>query len=500
MVVQLSSRADMTLDAFRQVAWEGKPVALSDAAYARIEAARGAFLRLIARDPGAFIYGVTSGFGSNARRPLQEHEKEAFYGRTMAVGRVSFGEPLPERVVRGILFTRLSNLIEGHAATTPRVVRAVVEMLNGERPVPAVPRGGNGSAGEILPLYHLFGPLSEAFVLAPKEKGPLVNGAPCAAALLADAALAARRRLSLADEIFALSALAFQAPLTAYDPVLGELWNDPGAAAALDRFAVLLAGAGPSGRPHQAPVSFRILPRVLGRCHRAVVAAEEGAAALIPAVTDNPVYLPPDAEHPDGRCFSTGGYHDSRSVPAMDELAANWADLCLMSERHATKTLDGGISTLPHQLLRDPEAAPGGAGYVAYLPMAIVGFLEAARSAASRTLLPGSEGGSFGQDDVASPVFAAWDKQERAGLALERTLALLAVIASQALWVTERAVTPGLAARLRQIRETVAPVDERSPRALGPECAVLAEGIRAEIYATAQPVPADARRQRPAAS
>src|SRR5690606_19459478 len=133
-----------------------------------------------------------------------------FHARALAVGAMSFGDPLPPRVVRGILFARLANLVEGHGATSLRVVRAVVEMLNGERPVPPVPGDGNGCAGEILALYHLFAPLSDAFEMEIKEKGPLTNGAPCAAALLADATLAARRRLDIAVELFALSVEAFR--------------------------------------------------------------------------------------------------------------------------------------------------------------------------------------------------------------------------------------------------------------------------------------------------
>ena len=45
-------------------------------------------------------------------------------------------EPLPERVTRGILFARLANLIEGHGATSLRIVEAVIDMLNGARPIP----------------------------------------------------------------------------------------------------------------------------------------------------------------------------------------------------------------------------------------------------------------------------------------------------------------------------------------------------------------------------
>ena len=57
---------------------------------------------------------------------------------------------------------------------------------------------------------------------------------------------------------------------------------------------------------------------------------------------------------------------------------------------------------------------------------------------ATATLLPGSESGGFGQNDVASPVFLAWSKQESAGRMLEQSLAALAPIALLALDLTGR--------------------------------------------------------------
>jgi len=483
MTLAIDGRADLTLDGFRRVAWAGERVALTEHARHTIASVREAFLRFAAKQEGA-IYGVTSGYGANARRQMDEEEARRFHSRALAVGAMSFGDPLPARVVRGILFSRLANLVEGHGATSVRVVQAIVEMLNGERPVPPVPGDGNGCAGEILPLYHLFAPLTDAFEMEIKEKGPLTNGAPCAAALLADATLAARRRLDLAIELFALSVEAFRAPLGAYDPALAALWNDPDAAWALGRLQALLAGTGGQRRAFQAPVSFRILPRVFARSHRAVTRAETTAAATLPAVTDNPIYLPPDDQHPDGRSFSTGGYHDSHAVPALDALAHEWADLCLLTERHATKTLDHTSSGLPEKLSKNLDRVAGGAVALTYAPMASVGFIESARQAATTTLLPGAEGGAWGQDDVVSPVFQAWHKQEAAGRALERALAVMAAVSSQALWVTDRPAPPALAGRLEQVRASVPPVDDLAPRNLGHDCGHLAEAFRAEVYGT----------------
>ncbi len=72
----------------------------------------------------------------------------------------------------------------------------MVEMLNDGR-LPVVPSQSNGGSGEILPLGTLFYDLSGRLDLSPKERMALINGSPCAAALMADTALAGRARLAV---------------------------------------------------------------------------------------------------------------------------------------------------------------------------------------------------------------------------------------------------------------------------------------------------------------
>ena len=104
---------------------------------------------------------------------------------------MSFGEPLPERVARGIVLARLANFLGGHAAVSARLIEAVASLLDSGRVLPSVPAQGNGGSGEILALSHLFGPLIESVDPGEKEGLALINGSPCAAALVADAAVAA---------------------------------------------------------------------------------------------------------------------------------------------------------------------------------------------------------------------------------------------------------------------------------------------------------------------
>jgi histidine ammonia-lyase len=97
--------------------------------------------------------------------------------------------------------------------------------------------------------------------------------------------------------------------------------------------------------------------------------------------------------------------------------------------------------------------------------MVQVGFAEEAKRAAQRTFLPGSEGGGFGQNDTAPPTFIAWRAQEQAGYCLDAGLAALAVIASQAFFVTGRKIPPALAPLVEEVRSVMPPMKDARPLA-----------------------------------
>ena len=489
MTLVLETRRDITLEAFRRVAWRGEAVRLHDRALDTIDRARQAFLALLDGDPDLVVYGVTSGYGQMAHLRYTPEDRKRHASWPPIAPMTSFGEPLPERVARGMVLARLTNLVEGHAAISRGLAEAVAGLLDGA-PLPPVPALGNGCPGEIQALAHLFSGLfrdtggASVTELAEKEAIALVNGSPCATALAADASLAARRRLALAVAVFALSVEAMKAPLDHYDPVFEDLWEDPGEVAVLRLLRAWLEGAAAERRAYQAPVSWRILPRVLGQAWRAADQAEEVAVLGLRAVSDNPLFVPPDDENPRGRVLSNGGYHNGRAYPALDNLAAAWADLALLCDRHVTKLLDARTSLLPAYLSPTGEGHMGtGEGYIGCLGFSAAGFAEQARLAATRHFLPGSEGGGFGQNDVGLPSFLAWRGEAEAGRCLDANLAQLAVIASQAFHVTERAAPPRLASLLDEVREICPPLT--GPRGLAPEVERLAERFTARVFGDA---------------
>lgn len=474
MTITLERRADLTLEAAKRVAWGGEGVRLGATARGKIAQARQDFLALIERED-ITIYGVNTGYGHQAKRRLTPAERKEQAKAPTHHRAASWGDALPQRVLRGIVFARLANVIEGHAALSPHVADAVAAMLDSDS-LPAVPARGQGGAGEILSLSHLFLPLTQSLELAEKDLLSLINGSPAATALVADAALAARARLELVADVFALAAEAFNAPLGHFAAELEALWNNPHDGWALNALRSRIgAGHGGDRRPYQAPVSIRIMPRILGEAHRAMTAADSIARQSLAAVSDNPVVFPAGERIGPDAVVSTGGYHNAQAPAAMDALTAAMANLAVIATRVAAKLQDGPVSLLPPFL-----GYLEGRDYLGCLAMAMVGYEEEMRMLAQPTLLPGSESGGFAQDDVASPVFLAWSKQEKAGELLELTLASLAPVAMRALAVTGRPVPAALQALGEETRRHVP--DDGDAAAMGPRCAALAAAFRAELY------------------
>jgi histidine ammonia-lyase len=460
--VALGDRFDITLDAVERVAWRGERVGLQAAAIQTMDECAAAFDALVRarvrEDPQALIYGVTSAPGDAAGAALDAEAQARRPTRLWTA--MSYGEPLPERVTRAIALARLANLLGGHAAARAQVASAVVEMLNGDE-LPVVPSQSNGGSGEILPLGTLFYDLSGRLELSAKERMALINGSPCAAALTADTALAGRARLAVAERVFALVAAITGAPREHYAADLEELWGDEHETAALRSLRVLLGEPATDQQHHQAAVSLRILPRVLGAARRAQAEAERAAEVSLRAVTDNPVFLPPGDRHPDGEVYSTGGYHNAQAAPAMDGLAFAHADLCQLTER------------LSDHLFGHPDTAAhvgGDEWSVKPLHMSVNGWAEEARATVGPTLL---SLGAFGQNDVPELAFIAWRKAAATARCLDGALAGLAVLASQALYRQARPAPDPLRGLLDGVRSIVAPVDE--PRPLGIECQRLYE-------------------------
>lgn len=165
-VVELDG-ASLTRARLVQVA-RGARVALNAEALGRVAHAAEFLLEQVARQEP--IYGISTGFGSNADKLLGSHRLRDALPGAMPSGQpphielqrnlivthaVCVGEPFSPEVVRAMLCIRINTLLRGHSGIRVQTLQALADMLNAGV-VPVVPQLGSvGASGDLAPLSHL---------------------------------------------------------------------------------------------------------------------------------------------------------------------------------------------------------------------------------------------------------------------------------------------------------------------------------------------------------
>ena len=148
----------------------GTPVRLAPGALHKVQAA-ARFLEEKVHG-GEPIYGVTTGFGSNADKllgarrarddlpggnpePREGTLLEELQHNLVITHAVCVGEPWSDEVVRAMLGIRINTLLRGHSGIRASTVQALADLLNAGV-VPVVPQLGSvGASGDLAPLSHL---------------------------------------------------------------------------------------------------------------------------------------------------------------------------------------------------------------------------------------------------------------------------------------------------------------------------------------------------------
>ncbi|MEM7597276.1 MAG: aromatic amino acid lyase [Pseudomonadota bacterium] len=450
MTVRLTRLADITLAHAWAVGFEGQPIALSETACDAITTCRDAFERLLSSDNPPYIYGSTTAPGARAKKPLSpEDQIRLVQLQNMWASReIGLGQKcVPDHGMRLILLARVASYIEGHTAISLPTAEWVTALS--QSPMPKLPLEAATGPGEVMALSCLY-PNDWGITLQAGEIMALYNGSPCATGLALDTALVAKRRLGLVHRVMALMIEAVGAPLEAYDPAIALVSADPHMKSALALLQHHLQGVPKDNRlGHQAPVSWRILPTMLAAQIQAVAHAETAALNAIRSVAQNPLFVPPDADHPDGRMLSNGGYHNQQASRAIDGLNAAGADICVLAGKLTARLMDGAAFGLPRLLVEDGSGVVG----TEFLAWAQTGLGDRARLAATPATLPtGLEDPGGAQSDVASPIFLAYERHLDISDDVAASLAVLCVAMVQSYRLTGRTPPP----RLQPVHDEIA--------------------------------------------
>ncbi|WP_040406844.1 aromatic amino acid lyase [Amycolatopsis nigrescens] len=461
---------------------DGAPVEVSPELLASVAANRERVLEalLTARRP---VYGVNTGMGRLAGTRLTEEQQSGHQARLLA-GRAVGGPPwLPERDVRALLAVRLRDLLMPETGVSAEVVAYLVDRLN-DGFCPAVPAGGLGSAGEIIPLSHAFQtllgmgvvleggvetPAAEAlakrgvepYVPGPKEGVALLQGSPMA---VTHAVLRGAEALRAADLQLLCAAMAIDvlgAPRGGYRPALAG--PDEVLAGVLGEVRELTDGGSERAELVQAPVSVRVGPQALAHTRRVLAELASAADAMLAAPTDSPAFV-------DGEFVSTAGFHAVALGLRMDSVTAALVHLGEIGVQRLHRLLDERFSGLPAQL----AAEPGHAGLVP-LHKRAAGELHALRRLAAPATL-GSIDTSAGQEDVQAFAGAAG---EQLRTAVEHLLAISAcelIGYSQAHALRGLPGAPALRPAYRSVASLVPPV--LADRPLAPDLRRLVAAVR----------------------
>src|SRR3954451_6761615 len=143
----------LTLEQLLAIAEHREPVALSDAAHARVRPSRAVVDRRAGGDEPA--YGINTGFGSFAEVKIPAAALETLQLNLLRSHAAGIGDPLPVTAVRATMALRANVLAKGFSGISVDTLEALIALLN--RGVhPRVPsRGSVGASGDLAPLAHL---------------------------------------------------------------------------------------------------------------------------------------------------------------------------------------------------------------------------------------------------------------------------------------------------------------------------------------------------------
>ncbi len=314
------------------------------------------------------VYGITTGFGKLAETFIPADKNQELQKNLLLSHAVGVGDPLPEEVVRGMLFLRLHSLAKGFSGIRPVVLDYLIRFLN-ENCLPVVPSQGSvGSSGDLAPLAHLSLPLIgygevllkgrrlpsaealkliglEPLVLGAKEGLGLINGTQVMSTL---GSLAVYDIETFFAASLAAAAMTLEATLSSdaflskkihqIRPHEGQLFVSEKMRQLVEGSSLILSHKNSLHRVQDA-YSIRCIPQVHGAVWDALRYVKQVLEVEINSVTDNPLVFSDDET-----VVSGGNFHGHPVALALDFLKIAVTSLSNISERRIERLVNPALS------------------------------------------------------------------------------------------------------------------------------------------------------------
>jgi len=441
---------DLTLEAVREVAGEGRSVLLAPDAREAVDKARAVVEQIVAGNQVS--YAITNGVGKLSEVRIagdQIRELQVNLVRSHAVG---VGEPLSSVEVRAMMLLRANSLSKGYSGIRAIVIDALCEMLN-RRVTPFVPSQGSvGASGDLAPLAHLalvmIGegeclddsghrmPAAEALrkaeikplTLEAKEAVSLINGTQAMLAVGTLALLAAEILVDSGDVIGSMTLDALRGTDVAFDERIHRARPHAGQIQSAANLRRMLEGSQireshrDCGRVQDA-YSLRCIPQVHGAVRDTLVNCRAVFETEANSAVDNPLVFS------NADVLSGGNFHGEPIAFALDFLAIALSALAGISERRIERLVNPALNEgLP------PFLAPGAglnSGFM--MPQVTAAALVSENKVLAHPASVDSITTSGNKEDYVSMGMTAALKLQRIVENTRNVLAIEAIAAAQAL-------------------------------------------------------------------
>lgn len=368
----------LSLQTLAAIAFQSTQLSLSTEAIAKVQKCRE-YLDDKLKKSSAPIYGINTGFGSLYNKNISHDQLEKLQENLVKSHACGTGSEVPQEIVRLMLFLKVQSLAYGNSGVQVSTVQRLVDFFNSEVYPIVYEMGSLGASGDLAPLAHLSLPfLNEGEVnyqgkklssteinkhfnwqplhLQSKEGLALLNGTQFMLAYGVWSVLHAKRLLTLANIIGALSLDAFDGRIEAFDEKIHAVRPHTGQVSVAKEICKLLKGSEIIRQPKkhvQDPYSFRCIPQVHGASADTIAYVSKVMLTEANSVTDNPNVFPDHDE-----VISGGNFHGQPLALALDFLAIATAELGSISERR-TYQLISGSRDLPNYLVANPGINSG---------------------------------------------------------------------------------------------------------------------------------------------